>query len=184
MKIKSFAWSIGVLAVVLSSFVAGSPAADKDEKPFRVSLRLPQDAQLGASPDQIFRAIAPSSSDAWKPKAAEEKPRGPAADLYPKVAPAVVIVRAGEGHGTGAIIDPAGWIITNHHVIADAEVDPVSGAQRAVIYRGRLDGGFMRLIDDGIPALVYKASEEKDLALLKLVRLPDGMKNLPSVKLA
>jgi serine protease Do len=95
-----------------------------------------------------------------------------------------VVVRAGNGHGTGAIIDSAGWVITNHHVIADAERDPATGAQTARIYFGQLEGGFMRLIDDGIPALVYKTSPEKDLALLKLTRLPAGKKELPALELA
>src|SRR5262249_19514943 len=88
------------------------------------------------------------ASDAWKPAINDDKLRGPAANVFPKVAPAVVVVRAGNGHGTGAIVDPAGWVITNHHVIADAERDPATGALLARVYLGKLDDGFMRLIDE------------------------------------
>src|SRR5438105_2544621 len=44
--------------------------------------------------------------------------------------------------------------------------------------------GLMKVRDEALPALVYKASEDKDLALLKLTRLPAGVRTLPTVPLA
>jgi len=42
----------------------------------------------------------------------------------------------------------------------------------------------MHVIEQGLPALVYKADEQKDLALLKLQSLPEDIHPLPYLKLA
>ncbi|MHB8875749.1 MAG: trypsin-like serine protease, partial [Myxococcaceae bacterium] len=44
--------------------------------------------------------------------------KGDVQDVYKKVAPATVLVRSATGFGTGVIIDPAGYVLTNHHVVA------------------------------------------------------------------
>ncbi|MBY0524643.1 MAG: serine protease [Gemmataceae bacterium] len=170
-------------AAVLSACFAG--AADND-KQFTLldKFLLPPGAEINATPTQISQAFLRPALDPWKPAADEEKIRGAGADVYPKVAPAVVVVRAGAGHGTGVVFDPDGWILTNHHVISDAAIDPTNGALVATIFFGRMNGDFMRLVDEGIPAHVYKTDETRDLALLKLTRKPKGMDKLPSVDLA
>lgn len=109
----------------------------------------------------------------WQPRINEEKPRGPASDVYSKAGPSVVVVRTESGHGTGFIVDKRGWIITNHHVIAEAAIDEKTGAPLATIHLGTLTKGLMKLDGDGIPAHVFASSEEKDLALLKLTSKPD-----------
>src|SRR6185295_632937 len=38
---------------------------------------------------------------------------------YRAVAPATVVIRTNRGMGTGVVIDPKGYILTNYHVIAD-----------------------------------------------------------------
>jgi S1-C subfamily serine protease len=186
MNFRLLAVGFGALAAsALSLLPADSPAADMDDNPFRVTLRLPETAKVGASPEQILRAAVTFSRDDWKPKINDDKARGPAAAVYAKVAPAVVVVRTSRGSGTGIIVDPEGWIVTNHHVIAQADFDPEKGARRAMIYLGRMDkNGFMSLVEEALPALVYKSDEQKDLALLKLDRLPANVKALPAIELA
>ena len=128
----------------------------------------------GAHPGQMAAALFDINHwDKWKPRVNEEKPRGPAADVYADASPSVVVVRSEMGHGTGFIVDEGGWIITNHHVIAKAEIDDKTGARWATVHMGTLTNGFMKLDMEGIPAYVFASSEEKDLALLKLTKLPD-----------
>jgi S1-C subfamily serine protease len=171
-------------ALVLLGDISLSWGAEKEAAPFK-GIKLPADAQLGARFSQVEQALqAIPVHDPWKPRVNDEKARGQEADVYAQVAPSVVVVRIEGGHGTGFLIDPAGWVITNHHVIAGAAIDPATGVRKATVYLGRLDKGFMQLDEEGIPAQVYKASEKKDLALLKLDRLPRGSKKLPVIRLA
>jgi S1-C subfamily serine protease len=162
-------------------------AADPPNKSARTAFSkvvLSKDAAIGAGPQQIARAMLGLESGVWKPAVNMEKSRGAAADVYRRVAPAVVVVRIGKSYGTGAILDPDGWIITNHHVVEAAPLDPDTGAPRVTIHLGQLDDAFMRLIPEGVPGLVYHSSEEKDLALIKLTRMPTGFKKLPHLSLA
>lgn len=150
------------------------------------SLKLSSDARRDADLSQASEALG-LARDPWRsPRTNRERARGAAAvSVYPRVAPSVVVVRVPGGHGTGFIINPAGWVVTNHHVIADGAIDPHTGTQMAMIHLGRLDeDGMMKLAGDGLPAHVYKDSPEKDLALLKLDRLPEGLTELPAISLA
>jgi serine protease Do len=83
------------------------------------------------------------------------------ADIVERVSPAVVSLVTAKGLGSGFIIDPAGYVVTNNHVIADgteAEVRFGNGTK----YKAHLIG----------------RDEETDIALLKI----DGAGSLPSVK--
>jgi S1-C subfamily serine protease len=68
--------------------------------------------------------------------AAKERPAGSVADIAARTVPAVVSieVRVGEeaGTGSGVVIDPAGYILTNNHVIAPAA--EASGAQVEAVF--------------------------------------------------
>src|SRR5262249_26070914 len=82
-------------------------------------------------------------------------------------------------------IHPDGWIVTNNHVIWRAAVDPATLALRVNVYFGRMGkDGWMELIDEPIPAAVYKTDPARDLALLKVMRKPAGLDRLPVVPLA
>lgn len=113
-----------------------------------------------------------------------ERPKGDAATVYQGVAPAVVVVRTSSGYGTGWVVDPEGWIVTNHHVIDDGEIDEATLARKSTVYLGEMRDGYMQLDTEapGVPALVYKAIEGQDLALLKLVTRPTTA--LPHLQLA
>jgi len=104
-----------------------------------------------------------------------------ATEIYKAAAPATVIIRVGGGLGTGVIIDPAGWVLTNHHVIAAGKAEDFR--YKANILLGKLskDTGAMERTDKEYEAEVYKADKLRDLALLKIV---DPPKKLPAVKIA
>ncbi len=34
-----------------------------------------------------------------------------------------MLIRSGRGFGTGVIVDPSGYVLTNHHVVANGEVE-------------------------------------------------------------
>src|SRR5262249_21964060 len=72
----------------------------------------------------------------------------------------------------------------NAHVASHGVLDPKTGALTLTAHLGRLEDGHMQLIDKGVPAVVYKVSEVKDLALLKLTERPPGIKKFPALRLA
>ena len=168
--------SVPVLAFALAAFPAG--AADAPD-----ALKLPADAPLAPDILQLTRGLRLASPpEAWaNPKPDLERPRDANAPaVYAKAAASVVVVRSGGGHGTGFVVDQGGWVVTNHHVIEDAEIDPATGAGRASIHLGVLADGVMKL-QDGLPlvALVYKSSARDDLALLKVTD-PAAVRRLPA----
>ena len=78
-------------------------------------------SQLSAALNRIPK------SDKWNPRVNHDRERGVAAAVYPIVAPATVVVRCGHGHGTGFVVDPKGWILTNHHVYRSRGGRPKDG---------------------------------------------------------
>jgi S1-C subfamily serine protease len=171
--------SIAIAVVIsTSAAIAGSLAAQDAQVIESPKLRLPSDAQPVTNPSQLRKALVGKLPD----KPIQDK--GPVSPLYPKIAPAIVLITSPYSSGTGFVVDREGWIITNHHVIALADVDEPTGAQKVDVSFGRLQDGKMQLIKEKIPAVVYKSSEEKDLALLKLARLPQGIDPLPTIGLA
>ncbi|HKQ61125.1 MAG TPA: serine protease [Candidatus Polarisedimenticolaceae bacterium] len=158
------------LGLVLLALGAGETTVPRFK-----GLTLPANAGVGASSTQVARALGLQPADkSWKPGSAK-KSRGAGGTAYPRVAPSVVVVRVADGHGTGFVVDAAGFILTNHHVIEGAAIDPATGAPTATIHFGRLVDGLMHLVDPGVPALVVKDDPDKDLALLKLTHPPEGV---------
>ena len=72
-----------------------------------------------------------------------------------------------EGAGSGFIIDKAGFILTNNHVIEEAETIAV-----------KLDG--MGVLEEGLPAKVVGHDQLSDVALLQLTQMPKAP--LPEAK--
>jgi serine protease Do len=101
-----------------------------------------------ASQAPILIATASVSMSSW-------------ADIVERVAPAVVSLTTSKGLGTGFVIDSAGYIVTNNHVMSgtsEAEVRFSNGTK----YKGRLLG----------------RDEATDIALIKI----DPTGSLPTVK--
>ena len=90
-----------------------------------------------------------------------ERPPGSVADIAQRVLPSVVSISArgarGGGSGTGFVIDSNGFILTNDHVISDADVDG-----------GRIDVQ----LNDGttLKATIVGRDSSYDLAVLKIDR--------------
>jgi serine protease Do len=124
------------------------------------------------------------SRDSWQPKVAEPNGRGLGKSIFPKVAPSVVVVRTQNGHGTGFLISDDGWLVTNHHVAVDSQVEEGSGFRIANIHLGKLnESGFMELQEQPLIADVYKWDSDKDLALLK-IRRPSNENKFSYLRLA
>lgn len=102
-------------------------------------------------------------------------------EIYKAVAPATVIIRAGGGLGSGVIVDPAGWILTNHHVIEHGDSDEFRMKVNVVLGKLSATTGGMQRLDATYEAYVHKADKLRDIALIKLVNPP---KNLPFVRIA
>jgi serine protease Do len=69
-----------------------------------------------------------------------------------------------EGAGSGFIIDPAGYILTNNHVIEDAK--------SITVFLSNMDETLGDYTQDGLPAKVIGHDELTDTALLQLTSLP------------
>jgi S1-C subfamily serine protease len=109
------------------------------------------------------------------------RPPQSSAALYRAVAPATVIVRVAGGIGSGVVIDPAGWVLTNHHVVALGESEDFR--LEVAVLLGKLSdqtGGMVRQ-PKTYRAQVYKVDKLRDLALIKLLEPP---KDLPFVRLS
>ncbi|WP_214364328.1 S1C family serine protease [Pseudonocardia sp. H11422] len=90
---------------------------------------------IGAAGGLVGRLTADGASGLIEPEAtiaaateAKERPPGSVADIASRVVPAVVSVeiRVGDegGTGSGVVIDPAGYVLTNNHVVAPAAEVP------------------------------------------------------------
>ncbi len=109
-----------------------------------------EDAAQLTSPDPtITQAVA-----------AKERPAGSVADIAQRTVPAVVSVevRVGDqgGTGSGVIVDPAGYVLTNNHVVAPAADN--AGAVIAAVFH---DGS-------RVPAHIVGRDPKTDLAVLKV----------------
>jgi S1-C subfamily serine protease len=100
--------------------------------------------------------------------------KGDIRELYRKVAPATVLVRSPHGFGTGIIIDGRGYVLTNHHVIANAQ--SVDFKRKVTVELGALNpSGFMEKQPQAHVAWVLKSDPVVDLAVLKLEAPPPGL---------
>jgi S1-C subfamily serine protease len=99
---------------------------------------------------------------------------------YRLVAPATVLIRTPSGFGTGVIIDPKGYVLTNHHVIESGE--QTDFVVQVEVQLGDLTPtGRMSRIDKTYEGTVVKDDPVRDIAI---VRIKDPPANLASVKLA
>jgi S1-C subfamily serine protease len=99
--------------------------------------------------------------------------RGPVAvSVYEKAGPSVVLVLNGDTMGSGSLVDQAGRIITNYHV--------VDGSDRVGVVFRPADPGAAPDEDEMIEAQVIAVDRGRDLALLQL---PEMELPVPPVEL-
>jgi S1-C subfamily serine protease/DNA-directed RNA polymerase specialized sigma24 family protein len=86
---------------------------------------------------------------------------------------ATLIVRSGQGWGSGALISADGWLLTNYHVV-EREVQAAAVAGRAAtvdVIAPRVEEGRIRP-SPAVKARVFRVDPVTDLALLKLETAP------------
>jgi S1-C subfamily serine protease len=164
---SAFRWLALAIAFCIAVYCQCTRADTQSISPELAQLRLGDGAQVINGRDGVPRQ-GERFDRAWKPASGKSRDITTEA-VYEKVAPSVVIVKLPNGHGSGFVVDAGGWIITNNHVAVEAVPDPDTGAQMVDIYFGRMEDGWMNIIDQPVKAFVYKVSPQKDLALLKLV---------------
>lgn len=76
------------------------------------------------------------------------------------VLPSVVQIQAGDSLGSGVVYDDEGHVVTNAHVVGDGRSFRVTTART----------------EEALTARLVSSYPEQDLAVLKLDRLPEGMK--------
>ena len=122
---------------------------------------------IGAVGGVVGRLTAEGAGRVTEPRAtltatspARERPPGSVADIAARTLPAVVSleVRVGAegGTGSGVVIDPAGFVLTNNHVVAPAA--QVSGATIEAVFH---DG-------TRVPATIVGQDPKTDLAVLRV----------------
>jgi len=108
------------------------------------------------------------------------------AKVYQKVMKSIVWIHSSRGGdkrvtGSGSLIDLKNrLVLTNYHVVGDVNratvVFPITEKGRLVAER---DYYLERLRANGIPGRVVARDEKRDLALIQLERVPEGVEALP-----
>jgi S1-C subfamily serine protease len=126
---------------------------------------LGRNAPQAPSEDAIAKAAPPPPA----PSAKDTSAPGP--EVYRKVAPATVLVRTRNGFGSGVVVDPKGYVLTNHHVIADGEKkDFIVHVQ--VAFGDLTATGRMSLQTKTYDGVVVKTDPVRDLALVRVMNPP------------
>jgi S1-C subfamily serine protease len=143
---------------------------------------------LGASPAVVITPVnladvlAPRPRVAWQPRTNAERQRG-GVDVYAAAAPAVVVVRTSDGHGSGFFVSADGLLVTNHHVIKSG-LTHSRDESAAVAHTGQIGaGGIMELRPQSFRAVLYKVDPIRDLALLKIQPTAGQTAKLPFIRL-
>ena len=124
-------------------------------------------------------APPPPTAAAAGPGAAASKI--PANQVYRAVAPATVLIRSEGGMGTGVVVDPKGYVLTNYHVVADGEKKDNFVAHVDISFGDLTSTGRMTRQEKTYDGIVVKADAVRDLALVKVI---DPPAKIPSAKLA
>jgi len=92
--------------------------------------------------------------------------RGDVSGAYQKVAPATVLIRgADRSFGSGVIVHPDGWVLTNEHVVNTPPNDDLH--LEVDVEVGRMnEHGFMERTGQVYKGIVYKQNSQRDLALV------------------
>jgi serine protease Do len=152
-----------VAGVAASLSLVPRAAAQAQSKPEDNTLR-----KLNESVDTLIRKVSPSVVQILVTG------YGPLEET--KSGNTGVVIGRQRAIGSGFVIDPDGYIITNAHVVSGAQVVQV------VLPSGNPDGSLRSLLSsktDILPARVVGVSRQIDLALLKVDNLPAPLPALP-----
>lgn len=142
-------------------------------------------------PDSISAKVGEVKPWGWIPTPSKEPPDwskeppetmgGIHEILFTRAQKATVIVRSRLGYGSGVLVSPDGWLLTNYHVIAsNAQHASTRGElARLDILTCTLQKRRIIRRQGTLPATVYHVEPHHDLALLKLDRLPSDVNELP-----
>jgi putative serine protease PepD len=148
-RLRSAPFAIGLIIAILA---AGGL--------FASSLIGGNDNNTNTTAEKTPNALPSVGSKPLKPR----KGQTVAGAIYEAASPAVVSIRAGNGSGTGFLIDADGTVVTNDHV--------VDNSQRVIVKFGT-DGG-------SIDADVLGTDPSSDLAVISIPKksIPKGVKPL------
>jgi len=138
---------------------------------------------LGHAPTPTAPVMEQSSEAAPPTTSIVGNTRVAANQAYRTVAPASVLVRTDRGFGTGVVIDPKGYVLTNYHVVADGRrKDFVVSVN--VTFGDLLPTGRMSRQEKAYEAVIVKSDVVRDLAILKLKDPPAKLTTLKLAKSA
>lgn len=104
--------------------------------------------------------------------------RGPAPaieEAYKVAGPATVLIRTHDGMGSGVVVDAKrGLVLTNHHVIGDMLGEDMT--IHLTLELGKVTpAGRMVASGEKIEGVVVKTDPVKDLAIVKMLKIPEGL---------
>jgi S1-C subfamily serine protease len=137
-------------------------------------------ALLGHVPPAPAPAADQSGESAPPPTSLGANAKLAGNQAYRVVAPGTVLVRTERGMGTGVVIDPRGYVLTNYHVIADGQQKDFV-IKVNVTFGDLTPTGRMTRQEKTYEAVVVKADAVRDLAIVKVLDAPP---KLTTVKLA
>lgn len=103
-----------------------------------------------------------------KPKVAIDEPAKPLTpeDAFAKALDATVLVTTAWGHGTGVLVEPSGFVLTNYHVIASGKNEDFGITATITLPKHNPDGSVSP--GERFTAVAHAIDEKRDLALLKI----------------
>ena len=124
-----------------------------------------------APPPAVLAEVEQAEEVPPPPPSAAPNTRGASNQAYRAIAPATVLVRADKGFGTGVVIDPKGYVLTNYHVVADGrKKDFVITVD--VTFGDLTSTGRMNRQTKSYEAEVVKVDPVRDLAIIKVKEPP------------
>lgn len=163
---------------VLAALSVASYAIAAPPEAAQLGRRLDFDGQRPASGSRVELPNLPETSgvrigralNALKPETRAATRGSAETRVYQQASPSVVLIVTDEMLGSGAVISADGQIITNLHVVGDAE-------EVGVVFKPRVEGTPVAE-GDVVAAKVLRRDEVADLALIQVAKLPDGVKPL------
>lgn len=102
-------------------------------------------------------------------------------ELYKSAGAATVVVRVPGSVGSGAVIDPSGVVLTNHHVVDGGKLDGLTAKVKVVLGQYSDEIRAFEPVEGQYDGVVIKYDQERDLALVRIISPPA---ELASVSLA